>query len=224
VLVDAGGERDTAIPRSGAGLALEFRLLPDDAYQLVLGTNTLTGTLLPGDALTTVRAINSAIGSNANEIFYIGSLTVTSLVYTNEVASVTSPLVTAASPAVDGIPGDWWQQYFGTSVGVSAGADSDNDGFSNLQEYLLGTAPTDAGSSFRSSGNLSKPGVVAVTWSAVPGKVYLVETCSSLALGDWVGEGVPMTAAAGQQEMTREITVPAGGGEFFARVRLVTSQ
>jgi len=45
----------------------------------------------------------------------------------------------------DGMP-DWWEQrFFGTETGGPAATDSDGDGFSNLQEYLAHTSPTDPG-------------------------------------------------------------------------------
>ncbi len=42
---------------------------------------------------------------------------------------------------VDGLP-DWWEnEYFDSPTAANAGEDADNDGISNLQEYLNSTAP-----------------------------------------------------------------------------------
>jgi hypothetical protein len=42
----------------------------------------------------------------------------------------------------DGLPDAWEVQYFGNTTNQNGGNDPDGDGVSNLQEYLLGTNPT----------------------------------------------------------------------------------
>ncbi len=56
---------------------------------------------------------------------------------------------TEPSGTPDGIPDAWMTQHFGDANGSTASADSDGDGLTNLQEYLLGTDPTDTDSRFR---------------------------------------------------------------------------
>ena len=48
----------------------------------------------------------------------------------------------------NGIPNYWEEQYGGTITGLVASADNDGDGFSNLQEYIADTNPTNAASFF----------------------------------------------------------------------------
>lgn len=72
----------------------------------------------------------------------------------------------------DGIPDAWGIQYFGQAV-VSASADSDGDGASNLMEYLAGTDPTSASSVFRPSGTWSGS-AFALDFSTVAGRNYKV--------------------------------------------------
>lgn len=44
----------------------------------------------------------------------------------------------------DGMPGDWEFRHFGGPTNAVAGADADIDGFSNAQEYIADTDPTNA--------------------------------------------------------------------------------
>lgn len=48
----------------------------------------------------------------------------------------------------DGIPDCWETLYFGSPAGCNPADDSDNDGFTNREEYFLGTNPDDASSLF----------------------------------------------------------------------------
>ena len=72
----------------------------------------------------------------------------------------------------DGIPDSWGIQYFGQAV-ISASADPDGDGASNLMEYLAGTDPTSASSVFRPAGTWSGS-VFTLDFSTVAGRSYKV--------------------------------------------------
>ncbi len=74
-------------------------------------------------------------------------------------------------------------QNFGHPIGQAgdkslAQDDADGDGMTNLQEYLAGTVPTDPNSVFRitilvaGASNAN----VRLTWPAVPGKSYQVQS------------------------------------------------
>ncbi len=81
----------------------------------------------------------------------------------------------------DGIPDAWERQYFSSHTRYNATSDPDNDGSTNLQEYLNGTDPTDAssvrylvsvtalgGSASVSPGLQSHPRDTIVTLTAAP--------------------------------------------------------
>ena len=72
----------------------------------------------------------------------------------------------------DGIPDSWGIQYFGQAV-ISASADPDGDGASNLMEYLAGTDPTSASSVFRPAGTWSGS-AFTLDFSTVAGRSYKV--------------------------------------------------
>ncbi len=63
----------------------------------------------------------------------------------------------------NGIPDTWEMQYFGNLL-QPANGDFDGDGFSNLQEYLADTNPTNSNSSLRITGIHIVPGGVRLDW------------------------------------------------------------
>ena len=65
----------------------------------------------------------------------------------------------------NGLP-DWWEQiYFGHLTGTNPNADADGDGFSNLQEFIADTNPTNATSRLRILSAHPAPNAVSLTWS-----------------------------------------------------------
>ena len=84
----------------------------------------------------------------------------------------------------EGIPDAWRTTYFG-SADPSAGPnrhandDFDRDGFSNVQEYLLGSDPTDSSSNLR----ITSFGTTNIQWQAKGYEVY--ELYSSTNLTVW---------------------------------------
>ncbi len=218
VLTDAGGPRDTGIARSANGLSLEFTMQSGGRYLLALGTNRLSGTLASGGALDTVRVSTSA--ASADETFYLGSLEVSSPVLAHEQAIAAAPPVIASAGLTDGIPDAWWIEYFGATAGVSAAADGDGDGFSNQQEFHLGTSPVDSNSAFRIGVAQRVEAGLSVSWSAVPGKRYQIFVSPSLAPPDWQPQGAIVVAQDSETVITRTATVPESS-EYFLRIGLV---
>lgn len=84
----------------------------------------------------------------------------------------------------DGIPDSWMVQYFGNldpSAGPNRGAndDFDGDGYTNLQEYRMGSDPTDPDSNLQFS-SISTTGI---EWRAKPYELYEIQ--SSTDLDNW---------------------------------------
>ncbi len=85
----------------------------------------------------------------------------------------------------DGLPDDWELAYFNTLDRDGTG-DFDRDGMTDLQEYLAGTDPTNAGSVLPVL-TLSQPagGPVRILWSAISGKTYRVQYKAALGDPGW---------------------------------------
>jgi len=85
----------------------------------------------------------------------------------------------------DGLPDDWEQQYFGSPTGATASADSDGDGFSNLQEFLAGTDPTNASSALRITAITPQATNYVVSFTSATNKLYQLERSNDLTSNSW---------------------------------------
>jgi len=91
------------------------------------------------------------------------------------------------------------QYYFGTvSTNRTRFTDTDGDGMSDYAEFIAGTNPTNAASNLRIIRSFVSNGVMTAQWSAVPGRIYQVQTSTNLL--DWSpvslwlqASGSPMT-------------------------------
>jgi Tol biopolymer transport system component len=119
----------------------------------------------------------------------------------------------------DGIP-DWWlEQYFQHPTGEAgdwsrADDDADGDGMTNLEEYYAGTDPTRADSVLRTT--VARVGEVAqLSWIAMPGRNYLVQSTTNLSSPVWQVYPGPVSMVGGQGYLQVTFT----GGPRYFRVR-----
>jgi len=77
----------------------------------------------------------------------------------------------------NGIPDAWEQQFFGTvSLDRTANTDTDQDGFSDYEEFMAGTNPTNANSFLWLSDPTPTPsGALRLTWPSAPGHAYRLD-------------------------------------------------
>ena len=91
----------------------------------------------------------------------------------------------------------------------AAAADYDGDGFSNEQERLAGTQPTNAVSFFRAAGTGAVSNVVPVVFQAVSGRVYAVEGATNLEEATpWAPMVTVTSAVTGEADVPVDATVP----------------
>ena len=122
----------------------------------------------------------------------------------------------------DGIP-DWWrQQCFGsgtTTNGSScASCDPDDDGFSNLQEYLAGTDPTNAASALVITAITPNGADFIVSFTTVSGKTYELDWIDDLVTGTWTAVATNIAGTGGIVQITDPSA--AAQPQRFYRVRL----
>jgi|SRR5687767_154859 len=116
----------------------------------------------------------------------------------------------------DGLP-DWWELQY-PSAGNALG-DTDGDGLTNLREFIAGTNPEDADSSFEFvTVEEEIPGVMLIQWSSVPGKSYTLLRAPTLSLNPLDYQPV-RTGISAQGNLTTYRDTTSVGHQFY-RVRI----
>jgi hypothetical protein len=69
---------------------------------------------------------------------------------------------------------------------LSQTGDDDGDGQTNADELIAGTDPLNPNSRFAIETIVATPTGTTLTWTAVPGRIYTVETRDDLSNGVWV--------------------------------------
>jgi hypothetical protein len=123
----------------------------------------------------------------------------------------------------DGIP-DWWRvRYFGgtgttTNSSSCAVCDPDQDGASNAAEFAASTDPTNVVSALRLLPPVMSATELLLTWDAVPGKRYVLQSATKLT-ADWVDVPGTTTNAVGTSIRLR-LPVPTDSPGFY-RIKLI---
>jgi len=123
----------------------------------------------------------------------------------------------------NGLPDCWEQAFFGR-IGVDPNADPDQDGMSNLAEYLAGTDPSDPDSLFKfisiepasTNGPISTNGVI-ITWSSTTNKLYSLQRSFDLLTGF---ADIKTNIAATPTTNSYQDTTATGIGPYFYRLKL----
>lgn len=216
----AGTNTNTGIAYTTTGLLpVTFTMISSNSYRLVTGTNApITNTLVAGGAISGLVASNSSAGGSIDNAFYLGDMSILSPVTSNQPVRVAAPFVVQpVSVSTDGIPNVWWETYFpGNTAAWVAANDSDSDGQSNAAEYTAGTSPVDASSKFAITSMVRAGNNTTITWSAVGGKIYSVESNVSLAGTNWQSVPPNVTNSSGATNLSTN--VPIATPEGFLRV------
>ncbi|HYG22220.1 MAG TPA: RHS repeat domain-containing protein [Verrucomicrobiae bacterium] len=119
----------------------------------------------------------------------------------------------------DGMANAWELLYFKTTARDGTG-DFDEDGFSDLAEFLAGTNPDDSESLLRMERSVTKTVLqTTVRWNSVSGKTYRVQFKAGLSDIGW--NDLPgLVVAAGTNSTKVDITTP-GAIQRFYRVEVL---
>lgn len=80
----------------------------------------------------------------------------------------------------DGLPDSWERAYFDTAEDCVPSIDFDEDGYSNAEEYYIGTIPTDINSSLNLMAVACGASGCSLTWFSAEGRSYDVEWAPNL--------------------------------------------
>ncbi len=198
--------RDSGWAYTEAGLNLTLTLNSSTTYTLSNGSTNLIGALASaGGPISRLILENKNAGQNTERNLYVGSMTHTRQLSDSGTVTTNAAVLTLSS-TTDGIADSWWASYGITGSSRVAANDADGDGFTNAQEFSLGTDPMNPGSSFR-TGTMSRTGnFVTISWSSVSGKTYQVQKRASLTSGSWVDVGPPITATSGSSSTTVDVS------------------
>jgi hypothetical protein len=205
--------RNTFTTYTDSGLLLTFTMTGSNTYSLSTGGSKIDGTLAVGEPLTQLVVYNNNAGSGAERNFYVGEMTMTKQQTTDVIVSVAAPTIVVQSAS--SIPESWWSSYEIPLGERNPTDDRDADGFTNEQEYLLGTDPTDRGSAFRITSVLNNGTNSTVAWSSVVDKTYRLQAKANLS-DSWADVETEVTATGASSSDTH-----AASGQYFYRVRLV---
>ncbi len=153
------------------------------------GSNSLLTAVSPESTFSSWNSKPSINGDGRSVVFQ----SLNSNLISNDLNRVPDVFVTSLSPwgnadaDADGIPDFWMIHFFGHPTADAGDQsrpqdDADGDGASNLQEYLAGTDPTDAGSIFRAqiTTAIIPNNMVTLSWPVVPGKSYHLQSKTNL--------------------------------------------
>jgi hypothetical protein len=122
----------------------------------------------------------------------------------------------------DGLPDDWQARYWGPKdyKWPAGKIDTDGDGMSNYQEFLVGTDPTDPNSvlrPYRTKITVASEGT-RLHWNTQPGFIYQVQ--SSTDCRQWQNWGAPRFAAEAEDSVLLQI----GGETVYYRIICIHKQ
>jgi hypothetical protein len=218
-ITDSTTARDSGLAYTGNGLNLTLTLTSATAYTLSTGSTNITGTLATvGGAISRLVVENKNAGPDTDRNLYVGSMNHTRQLSDSGTVTTNAPVVTLSSET-DGINNGWWASYGITGANRVAANDPDGDGFTNAQEYALGTSPVDASSTFK-VGNIERSGnLLTISWRSIAGKKYQVQKRASLSSGEWVNSGSELMAT--DTSSSASVDVSDSPNASFVRVILV---
>jgi hypothetical protein len=135
-------------------------------------------------------SVNVTVSTNANANSLVGGLYSNLVSFVNATNGAGTTNVVWTLLVRDGIADAWRQLYF-DHIDPRAGDlsraqdDPDGDGFTNLQEFLAGTDPTNSASAFTIISVTRDVGGTTVTWNSIPGNLYQLQYKDSITDSTW---------------------------------------
>ncbi|MEK7954238.1 hypothetical protein [Luteolibacter soli] len=114
----------------------------------------------------------------------------------------------------DGIPDAWEISRSLNPLASNARLDSDLDGFTDLEEYEADTNPLSGGSRLKVNPSIPSPGMVRLSWTAMPGRSYSLWRLPALSLQPVI-VAQDITGGPGNGPVTLSRDFPASSSRDF---------
>jgi hypothetical protein len=138
--------------------------------------------------------------------------------------SLTSGSIPEEDSDNDGLPDAWEIEHFGNITTSAGPGDNDNDGWSDMDEYIASTSPTNSGSAFNIVDNaVTNVRVIIITVGppTTNSRVYDVYWNTNLASANaWAGYGLDRTGRADGGAIQMVVTNTAGLRFYRGGVKL----
>ncbi|MGD9782480.1 MAG: hypothetical protein AB7V14_10060 [Kiritimatiellia bacterium] len=188
------------VTRSAAGL-WELKTNPEGAF---------SGMASAGTATDTAHVDTSYFG-----LYYKCTSTRAGQVWLDDVLIHQGELTGETDSDGDGMPDDYENTYFSSPTGGNPDADDDDDGMSNLAEYVAGTHPGQETSVLALdpyATNMTATANLIFRWPSVTGRVYSIWRATNVA-GPYTQHVGNLSANAPTNSYTN--AVPAAAGAYF---------
>ncbi|MDP4623913.1 MAG: hypothetical protein NWT08_02120 [Akkermansiaceae bacterium] len=205
-------------------LVASYRASGDTSYPITVNNGFGSGTS-QSDSIINIEAQTPAAGMIFDQ--WSGD--------TGTVANIHAPVTTLRMPSAntsvtavfkpastvgDGIPDSWRALHFGgngttTNSLSTAGADPDNDGQNNLEEYKAGTDPNDPNSVFEITLFEVDNDLITIDFTTEAFNRYIIQGSESLLLGSWEAESGEIV---GDGQHIRFEFAPGSAPHYFYRV------
>ncbi len=209
VTYDLPGTTDATV---NAGMQMAFAT-NDTPYEAGAGVyDSGGGTFVTNSGVWKLAGINTVLYGGPD---YTGVFAISIPDYASWATNVMNPNGDLNS---NGIP-NYWEEQYGTITGLVASADNDVDGFSNLQEYIADTNPTNAASFFEIDAIVARANQTVTFLGSTARQYQVFYTTNNLTVTNliWIAAHTNKVWGAGTNTT---ITVTNTGDKAFYRLKV----
>ncbi len=222
--IDVVARDGTAVRTQGR--ATRWIVVSNSSFRCELAHPPRFHHVLRGGAVTSIAEVADGAGATTQVIFYvegkyagavtaapytwvwpttnaaIGPIHVQAVAYNDAGEAARSwprPVVIFTDDDSDGLSDQWEIDWFGSITNAAPAGDPDGDGFTNLEEFLAGTDPTDPASYLALTALVEDPVVPAprISFDAVSTRVYRVQWADDEIDATWFTATGALSGATG---------------------------
>ena len=194
------------------GIEIKFSL-GDTTYEAGAGVyDSGGGTFVTNGGVWQLAGINTVLYGGPTD--WTGTFAISVPAYETWATNVMNP---TGDLDGDGIP-NFWEQRYGTTTGLVASANNDTDGFTNYQEYLADTNPTNSASFFAIDSLVAQENQTVTFLGSTARQYQVFYTTNNLTVTNliWIAANTNLVWGTGTNSF---ITVTNTGDKAFYRLK-----